>query len=110
MESIDYGPLFALCPNCARIDGPEQVGDPLLAGLTPLGVVLPNHAGADPQDIGAILFGAATGQDLGGQRVRNQCACAPSTPARLNTARNVRATTLTSARSDMLPFQRNHRF
>jgi hypothetical protein len=61
--------LCVVCPNCARIDGPEQVGDPLLAGLTPLGGVLPNHAGADPQDIGAILFGAATGQDLGGQRL-----------------------------------------
>jgi hypothetical protein len=51
------------------MDGMEQVGDPLLARLRPFGIMLPNHTRANPQDIGTVLFGSATGQNLSRQRV-----------------------------------------
>ena len=58
-----------MCPNCARINGLEQVGDPLLPRLTPLGAMLPHHTRTDAQNIGAILFSPTAGSYLGGQRV-----------------------------------------
>jgi hypothetical protein len=50
-----------MCQIRARVDGLEYLGDPLLAGLTPLGIMAANHSRADTGDIGAILFGAASG-------------------------------------------------
>jgi hypothetical protein len=62
--SINYRAFFFACQICARINRLKQPGDPLLARLRPLGVMLSNHGRADAQNIGYVLLGPATGENL----------------------------------------------
>jgi hypothetical protein len=58
---MNYGSFVVVGQIRARINGLEQVGDPLLASLRPFGVMLTNDVRTDAKDIGAILLSSTTG-------------------------------------------------